>query len=179
MVEPTSESTPGARAVATCEIEDVFLVEANCRVEREHIPGQEIKEFACQHSLTIEDRVLTQTRTLVYPSGAMVNVLRYFARGTVTILKPDSPVPETEEPPEDQVLAKLTHLFAVDYVCPPEFFQDHSAIGAFTKNAAYHAWSFWREAVLSDAARLRIPRVTIPMLKPKQSAKAADQAPQD
>jgi hypothetical protein len=177
MANAESLASPGARAVSVCEIDDVFLTEISCTVDGEFTPGQVMAEVACQHSFAVEQRALMQTRTLSGPPDTVIYVLRYFTRGEVSILKPGVPIPSppaASDISDKDLLARLVHKFAVDYVCPQGFFDDQAAVSSFSKQAAFHAWAFWREAVTTDAARLRLPKVTIPMLKPVQQQAAIE-----
>jgi hypothetical protein len=54
----------------------------------------------------------------------------------------------------------------INYRCAAEALLVRDAIGAFSTNAQFHAWPFVREEIHAMCGRLRIPRLTIPMLKP-------------
>jgi hypothetical protein len=167
------QASPGARAVDACDIDDVFLVHVGCSVDEEFIPNPALTQFGCVHKFTVEPRALLQTRKLSDPPDTVVHAVRYYARGEVSILKADAPAPNLPEVKPEHILATISHLFAVDYVCPESLLKDRAAVSAFSKNVAFNAWPFWREAVLSDCARLRLPKVMIPMMKPNQPKQVA------
>jgi hypothetical protein len=158
---------PGERAVAECEIDDVFLVSTECKVDRQYnqsVVG--LDDLPALHRVAIDNNVLMQTRTLAPPSEGSIFILRYYIKGEILYPKPGETL-EGESVDDSKVLAKLTHEFAVDYRCQKEFFEDKVAVAAFGKNALFHVWGFWREAVISDSARFRLPRVIVPMMKVK------------
>jgi hypothetical protein len=166
---PTPEEVAKAaqRAQASLRIDDVFLVETTCVVDRALIPNQVLPELACKHVLSIDREAIKQARQLNDDAGTTVHIVRYFVRGGVQMLKPGVQAPSPPEAPAaDDVLGELTHCFAVDYVCAENFLNDGQAIGAFTRNVIHHAWPFWREAVMRECERHRLPRVVIPMLQP-------------
>jgi hypothetical protein len=154
----------GARAVTAHEIEDVVLIESACKVHREFNPTMVINDVAFAHRISIGEEVVTQTRTPV-SEGEVYSLVRYFLNAEVRLLKPGAK-PNPEAPSEDDFMASLNFVFAVDYRCAAEALLDRDAIGAFSTNAQFHAWPFVREEIHAMCGRLRIPRLTIPMLKP-------------
>lgn len=167
--EPTQGATasPGDRAVAGCEIDDVFLVFSQCQVDRQfNQSAVQSEEGAALQKVAIDSSILIQTRTLLPPNDGQVFILRYYVRGEVIYPAPGKSLDESNVVKED-VLAHLIHEFAVDYRCPKEFLDDKKAVQAFGKNALFHVWGFWREAVIADSGRFRLPRLIIPMMRVK------------
>jgi hypothetical protein len=160
-----SQPSPGARAVGAYEIEDVVLIESACKVDRDFNPTMHIKEAQFAHRFSIGHEVLSQTRTPI-AEGEAYHLIRYFLTTEVHLLKPD--VKPKESPTADDFMASLSFVFAIDYRCTKEDMGDVDAIGAFSTNAQFHAWPFVREEIHTMCGRLRIPRLTIPMLKPVQ-----------
>lgn len=159
-----SGETAGARAVVAYEIDDVILIESACKVDRDFNPTMLISEAAFAHRVSVDLEMLAQTRTPV-PDGEVSHLIRYFLMTEVRLVKPGKK-PDEEAPKEDDFLATLNFVFAIDYRCSKEAMEDREAIGAFSSNAQFHAWPFIREEVHAMCGRLRIPRLTIPMLKP-------------
>jgi hypothetical protein len=75
----------------------------------------------------------------------------------------------TGEVADSDVFASIKLRFAADYRGAKDIIDDKDAINAFGKNALFHAWFYWREAVHEHAARMRLPRITIPMMKPQSA----------
>lgn len=160
---------PGARAVSSYEIADVFLIESHCSVDREFAQTQQFPEVIYGHHAGLDPEVLMQTRT-VAGTGAPIYVVRYFIKATVQLLKPGIQLVDGQEPEEQDFISTIRLVFAADYTCPADAFTDKDAISAFGRNAFFHAWPHVREEVHAACSRLRIPRITLPMLKPGQLA---------
>ncbi|HEU4652876.1 MAG TPA: hypothetical protein VFS47_02770 [Steroidobacteraceae bacterium] len=153
----------GARAVSSFEIEDVFVIQSNCSIPRDFNQIEPRNDGLFAHTVSADPECLWQVRTT--PDGASLYVLRYFVNAVARLMKPG--FEPTEEPPTDEdSLAVLQFKLAVDYRCPADAVEDQEAIGAFSKNVCFHAWPFIREEIHSACARLRLPRLTLPMLKP-------------
>lgn len=158
--------SPGERAVARCEIEDVFLVESSCRGDRNVNQMQMPPELTGQFRLGADKSGVCIKRVPVDEKLPPLFIARYFITGEVRILAPGITADEAQDVPESDILARIKLTFGVDYKCPEELISDHEALGSFTKNAAYHVWPFLREAVHELVERMRLPRFIVPMLKP-------------
>lgn len=159
-----NDSAPGSRAVNALEIEDVFVVSTTMRIDRDFNPTEEIAELAIGQRVEVDRNVMHQLRT--FKNGTdEVNFVRYFVEADLRVLKPGVK-PDAGELKDSDVLAEMNFVFAADYRCPADVPKDHAALGAFSTNAAFHVWPYVREAVHNACARMRLPRVTIPMLKP-------------
>lgn len=161
-----SRQSPGARAVATYKIQDIFLVATECSVSRDFNQNGAVPEIAFGHQSSVDNSVLKQLRTSL-TDGSHLNIIRYFITTEVRLLRPGMPV-EKREPTDDEFLARLRVTFAADYSCPEEASNDTEAIGSFSRNAQFHAWPYIREEISALCGRLRIPRVILPMWKPDQ-----------
>jgi hypothetical protein len=161
-----TETSPGARAVSALEIIDVFMVESNCHVARDFNQTEMMPRITFQHRLSPEREGIAQVRTAV-DSGDEINVIRYFIDGGLRVLRPNTStsIATANEVKAQDVLAEIVVKLAVDYTCPKAFLQDKDAIGAFGKNAVFHAWSYWRSLIHSFSDQMRLPRVTLPMLR--------------
>lgn len=168
-----SDKSPGTRAVETFQIEDVFLVASECWVARDFNNQAPVEEFAVGHSTGVDKEVLIQVRTPV-TGGPDLYVLRYFVNAEVQLLKPGIQPAADVAAVRENILATLKFTLAADYRCPKEAIEDKEAIGAFSRNAHFHAWPYFREEVHAMCCRLRVHRVTLPMLKPDQIRAATE-----
>lgn len=167
--------SPGARAVDACEIQDVFVIRSECWVSRDYNQSAPLSSFTFGQQSGIEGEANVQERTPVDGKPSF-HVLRYFVDAEIRLLKEGVNVSE-REPVEDEFLAILKFTLAVDYRCPEDILADKQAIGAFGRNAHFHAWPYLREEVHAACARMRLPRITLPMLKPEQAGKTTASTP--
>jgi len=73
---------------------------------------------------------------------------------------------DTDQP---HVLASVEATLVAEYRTAEDPGED--ALNAFAaRNASYHVWPFWREYVVSQCDRMRLPRVMIPTMHLKHSA---------
>ena len=161
-------SSPGQRAVADFEIDDVFLHSAECKVDPEFNEAQVIDNVIFGHRVHVGPSIYGQIRTPVDAVEPAIQIVRYLIVGEVRMLKPGATT-ESEEIPDSDLLAGIKLTYAVDYRCSKALLQDQDAIRSFGKNAVFHAWPYWREGVHDMIARMRLPRITVPMLKPGSS----------
>ena len=161
-----SSANPGARAVEKLEIDDVFMIEALCEIDHDINPLEEQVEVTSFHRLVVEDQVVEQVRTTDPEGGSDIPFYRFFATGEVLILK-KGVIPKEELPTKEELLARLKLGFAADYRCNEGEALSEEEMSAFRRNVAFNVWSYWREAVHNCCARMRLPKVTIPMYKPQ------------
>jgi hypothetical protein len=161
-----TESSPGARAVSAVEISDVFLVESSCHIARDFNQMQAMPIVTFQHRLSPESEGIAQVREDL-DSGDEVTVIRYFINGGLRVLRPNATADAASsgDVKADDVLAEIAVKLAVDYVCPKTLLEDRDAIGAFSKNAVFHSWPYWRSVIHSLSDQMRLPRITLPMLR--------------
>lgn len=166
----------GERAVSTLEIEDVLIVSADLKLDREfNQTGQ--GEFGSVHRIGVDSSVFFQKRVPLANPDAPIFIIRYFVKGDVEIAKPGVAVSGDSFPEADR-LALLSFVFAVDYRCLEGAQPDHDAVSAFAQNAVFHAWPYWRESVHAATARMRLPTVTVPMFRRPSKVLANDQQPE-
>jgi hypothetical protein len=164
-----SDKSPAARAQAALEIDDVLLIESECKVARDFQPTMQWKDVASfAHRMSVDNNVMFQTRTPVGSDVAPFHIVRYFFEIEVRLVKPDiEPLPPVEALEEGQIQARLRFLLAIDYRAS-EPFADLEALGAFSSNAQFQVWPYVREEIHAACIRLRIPQLTLPMMKPIQ-----------
>jgi len=166
-----SAEHPGAQAVAALEIEDIFVLSINASVTREFNQTERPPEVVSMQRLRVDSQGLWQTRAPASQPDHHFTVLRYYVLADLVVAKAGS-VPENDEMKIEDRLANINLIFAADYRCKAERPSDE-ALSAFIHNVVFHVWPYWREAVHSECARLRLPAVTIPMMKPGQQLPGA------
>ena len=163
-----TEQSPGARGVTAFELEDVVLLESDCRVAKDFNPQTSWSEMATfVQRVSVAPEVMVQTRQGLQEGSTPFNVVRYLFNVEVRLLKPEvNPLPEPENLVEDQIQATLKFLLAIDYRSKDDDqIKDPNVIGSFSTNAQFHVWPYMREEIHAMCGRLRIPRLTLPMLR--------------
>lgn len=159
-----TDVSPGRRAVEAYEIDDVFLMESDCRVQSSFNQTESITEMALQHRVSLGPSILHQVRTPTDGSEEM-HIIRYLVTAELRVLRDGVPHDKPEVGEED-ILAVLKLTFAADYICSKAAAEDGDAVRSFGRNALFHVWPYLREAVHAFGARMRLPRITLPMMKP-------------
>jgi hypothetical protein len=155
----------GAQAIDALEIEDVFLVEVTSSVNRDfNQTDHSFSELHAMQRYLVESQVLKQLRAPQDAPDKNFLIIRYFFRGDVVLAKPSYQI-TGEEIPEESRLASLNFVFALDYRCEIAAEPSSDMLGAFSRNVVYHAWPYWRAATHAECVRLRIPPITVPMMK--------------
>ena len=171
-----SPESPGARAVALYELEDIFLIECQCHSDSEFNPTQVIPVMPVQQQLQVGKSVLLQRRSPV-DGSADILIVRYLVSGRLALNNPGDSAQRGSDDTKPRPFAELALTFAADYRCPGGEFPKADEIGAFRRNVALHVWPYVREAVSDFASRMRLPRVTVPMMKPNPPASIAESSP--
>lgn len=157
------------RALDAFELDDIFVVELTCKIARDFNQTANFSVFRMQHRFEPLNTGVVQTRKqLATEQDTMV--FRYYVEGEVRVIKPEVPEEKTEFD-EDDILASIGAIIAVDYLSTKDLREDLDAIGAFGSNVVFHAYPYWRSAVICRAAELRLPRIVLPMMR--QAKKAA------
>ncbi len=154
---------PGTRAVASFDVEDIFLAASQCEVNPNFNPTQAFTDVGFQHRVTPDKSVLLQVRTLA-EGGEELFFVRYSVTGEIRFLMPGIPIDKSDLS-SSELMATIRLTFFADYRCSKESFSDKDVIASFVRNAVFHVWPYWREAVSDLCGRMRLPRVTIPMLR--------------
>jgi hypothetical protein len=152
--------------VGALEIEDIFLVSEIASVSRELNPSdRRATAIPTLQRVRVEEQVFGQLRVPVNDAESKgFLIARFFVVCELFIAKQGVKPVEGEFKEEDQV-AKIEHTFAADYRVANNEMPDGDALGAFIPNVVYHVWPYWREAVHEQTARMRLPTITIPMMK--------------
>ena len=159
------------RALAVFELDDIFVVELNCRVVRDFNQTGMFSELRYQHRFQPQNESVWQQRSSV-DGKENVLIFRYLVDAGIQWIKPEVPADRAEFTDED-VLAEIQAVFAIDYRASKDPRDDPEAISAFGPNVVFHAWPYWRALVIDRAAQMRLPRIVLPMLR--QASKKAIQ----
>jgi hypothetical protein len=160
--------SPGQRAVADLEIDDVFLIGADCQVDPQFNQTELFENVVFQHRVGLGPTIYGQSRVPLESSDPELHIVRFVVTGEVRILRRNAKH-DSEEVVESDVLATIKLEYAADYRCSRSLIDDQGAIKAFGRNAVFHVWPYLREGIHDCAARMRLPRITVPMLKPAGS----------
>jgi hypothetical protein len=62
-------------------------------------------------------------------------------------------------------VAQIEASYCLDYlITKPELRQDQEALDAYAlHNASYHLWPYWREYLMSQALRMNLPKLPLPV----------------
>lgn len=143
------------------EFEDVF----QNTVQAELLNGFEPKQtMPGNNSLTIQFRH-TVTRSMVLEvnkSNVSYNIFRVEIAVGLRYLKAKN------KQNIQEVAAKIEATYSIDYlVQDKELLENQEALDEFAlKNASYHLWPFWREFAMSQAQRMNLPPIPLPMRIP-------------
>lgn len=173
--EPTASGlNPHERALEALELEDIFVVELQCRAPRDLNQAAVHPDIRFQHRFAPQNTLLMQSRGNADSSDKIL-IIRYYIEGEVRLIKPETPS-DRQEFTEDDILATIAGVVAVDYRSTKDLRDDEEAVAAFGSNVLFHAWPYWRNTVMGRAAEMRLPRLVLPMMR--QAKKKAIQLEQ-
>jgi hypothetical protein len=158
-----SDPSPHERALAAFELDDVFIAELRCRVAHDFNQNQPFASIRYLHRFEPRNEGIVQRRKTADGSVEQF-IFRYLVQAGVRLIKPGVPADRKEFTDED-VLAEIEGLVAVDYSSSRDIQGDLEAISAFGPNVLFHAWPYWRAAVTAIASDMRLPRIVLPMLR--------------
>ncbi|MYL28154.1 MULTISPECIES: preprotein translocase subunit SecB [Halomonadaceae] len=144
------------RAKAQLEFLDLYVTALDAR----HLNGFNPKNHGALEGLKLQTmHVARQSEVLELTSGDG-QLLRITLGFGVRWIEAGSNSEDKEE--ETEVKGQVEADFIVEYLMSAEL--DKEAIDEFAlTNASYHAWPYWRELVMNQSERLRMPRVALPM----------------
>jgi hypothetical protein len=170
-----SEPSPRDRATSAFDIDDIFLIAEEASVVHEfNQSDRRPQEILTLQRVRVEEKVLVQSRVPLNDPESAFLIARFLVVGEVYIGKPGIQPSDDGIKTEDQV-ARMIHTFAADYRVKDKQMPDQEALGSFITNVIYHVWPYWREAVHSQVARMRLPAITIPMMKMAKGAQGGAQ----
>lgn len=70
-----------------------------------------------------------------------------------------------DDPEQTDPLAQIEASYCLDYrITQPELRRDQEALDTFAlQNASYHLWPYWREYLMSQASRMNLPKIALPV----------------
>lgn len=71
------------------------------------------------------------------------------------------------EEAQPEVLVRIEATFMADYlILDPALFDDREALDSFAlANASYHVWPYWREFLSTQAVRMNLPKIMLPIVQ--------------
>ncbi|NCC36025.1 MAG: preprotein translocase subunit SecB [Chloroflexia bacterium] len=152
---------PLDQAKRLLHIEDVYLVKAQAWLAEGFEPKLvDAGELIAQHKQVVAQATLGEVSDGDERLHYLFRV--YLDLGMRLVPKAATEQPQEEHEPE--VLACTEATFVAEYRCDQEL--DEEALRVFSqRNAGYHIWPFWREYLVSQCDRLRLPRVMVPTIR--------------
>lgn len=140
-------------AIDTLQIIDVYLEAMNCSLEADFEP----KYDPSAESLIVELKHLVRKSTIA-DVGDNKKILRVYVDLGLRWVN------ESTEEAESEEKVKIEASFIAEYSMPKELTE--KSIHEFSlQNASFHVWPYWRELVSSHSERMRLPRVTMPIVQ--------------
>jgi hypothetical protein len=152
-------------------IEDVYVQEAEAHAGPGYEPLTPPPSFIVQLRVNPSPHVAT----LRYEADGQPRAsVRYSVETGLRLLMLEADATK-EEIPAEQIIAEISANFVVRYgLVNAATALTEEQVSAFTENALFHLWPYWREFLHATAARLRLPAVVLPMKAPRQNAVAQD-----
>lgn len=151
------------RAKSRLEFLDLYVTALDAR----HMSGFNPKNHGALNGLKLQTMHVARQSEVLELTSETGRLLRITLGFGVRWIQEEGSSDGSEPPDEDAsgeaaVRAQVEADFVAEYLMSEELEQD--AIDAFAlNNASYHAWPYWRELVMNQSERLRMPRVSLPM----------------
>jgi hypothetical protein len=151
------------RAKAALRIQDVWMRQSNSWMAEEFDPKfSDDDRVGVQHKHVIARATFAQITNGEQQVPYLYRVYIDFGIRLVALIGDAEPASETAVD-AFPVLANIEATLVAEYTTEEDPGAD--ALDAFAaRNASYHAWPFWREYVVSQCDRMRLPRVVIPTM---------------
>jgi hypothetical protein len=157
------------RAKDGLQIQDVFMATSSSSL----VGGFDPKFDPRLASLELELRHIPKRSYLIdgVHNGEQVSIFRVEIELGARQLAPFDGQESDEAQPD--VLVKIEATFMADYhIINPLLKDDREALDTFAvANASYHVWPYWREYLSSQATRMNLPKITLPMMQFSQAKK--------
>lgn len=147
-------------------IEDVYVQQAEARAGQAYEPLTPPASFVVQLRVTPRQQV----HSIQYEADGQPRVsIRYTVDTGLRLLMPDTDASK-EEIPLEKIVAEISAAFVVRYnLIDPTSKVSEEQLLAFSENALFHMWPYWREFLQATASRLRLPAIILPMKAPRQN----------
>jgi len=171
------------RAKRCLQIQDVFLRECKARLAEDFDP----KYSTGVGELTVQFKHIvarSEVLNLESDDGHTVRLFRvYIDLGARWAEMAEDPATGSSDPRERETpspaagiteKALIEATYVAEYVLTEDLEKD--ALDAFALiNASYHVWPYWREFLMSQAARMNLPKVAVPTMLLASNRNNADQ----
>lgn len=156
-------TTPLKRAQDGLQFDDIFQQAVNCWLAEDFEPRIAAPDFQIQrkHHVTQSD-LLTFTEDTP-ENTVQAQIFRVRIDTGVRLINGQ------ESGDEVSPCAQIEAIYHVDYrVTDSNLIKDQEALDAFAlENASFHLWPYWREYVMSQAQRMNLPKIPLPMRERK------------
>lgn len=158
MDKNTSQSNSLKLAQEGLQFEDIFQKSVEANISNNFEPKYALQENEQEIGVQFKHAVLNSL-ILKIKSAAEQNktIFRVNIAVGIRYIKESDPV------------AQIEAKYSVDYLLVDEKLLDNKeALNEFAlKNASYHLWPFWREFAMSQAQRMNLPSVPLPLRLPQ------------
>jgi len=140
-------------AINALDVQDVYLRELEAR----SLGGFEPKYFQNYDSLTVQTKHLVKRAEMVRldSDGELLRVFIEFGARWVD---------ERAKDEAQTVKALVEAEFVAEYKVKSKL--DQASVNEFAeKNASYHVWPFWREALSSQCLKMYLPKLILPTMQ--------------
>lgn len=162
-----SVSKQHQKAIDNLQIKDVFLMTSFSEISADYEP----KYSSTPDKIGVQYKHIVDRSAIVsFSSEEEENVIKlfrvYIELGAKWAYASDE---ETEndsssDSENKDSLARIEACFVAEYQLKNETPQE--ALEEFAlKNASYHIWPYWREYLMSHAARMNLPKAVLPMVQ--------------
>ena len=147
------------RAKAVLDIQDVWLHQSSAWMAKDFDPKfSEIEHIGVQYKHVVARATFAEVTDGEQQAPYLYRV--YIDLGMRIVSKEANP---------PNALASVEATLVAEYQTSEDPGED--ALNAFAaRNASHHVWPFWREYVVSQCDRMRLPRVMVPTMHLKHTA---------
>lgn len=158
-------TSPLERAQKGLQFEDIFHRETNCWLANDFEPRTPAPQFRVQTKHQV-----IQSDLLTFDNGDDTDGIKLFRVRIDTGVRLIN-CSEDEQNDDLSPCAQIEVSYHVDYlITDQDLIGDRQALDAFAlQNASYHLWPYWREYAMSQAQRMNLPKIPIPLKMPQQA----------
>ena len=155
------------QAIDNLQIKDVFLMTSFSEISADYEPNYS----STSDKIGVQYKHIVDRSAIVsFSSEEEENVIKlfrvYVELGAKWAYASDDDSENDSSPDTDNKgsLARIETCFVAEYQLKKEIPQE--ALEEFAlKNASYHIWPYWREYLMSHAARMNLPKAVLPMVQ--------------
>lgn len=148
-------------AISKSELLDIYLSESKITRDNNFVLDVDLKDIKQQNRREAQVEVLELDKNKATPETTTPYLLKCIISFGSRFIKEN-----TQQENQQQVLAELEASFCAVYQCTEQLSDDE--LKEFVSfNVVHNVWPFWREHAFRLAAEAKLPRPTIPLLRPK------------